>query len=189
MILMNDQIKYIDDLIHSMIRGVKVECLLYNGSLYVIADDTIFFYTNLSNKYDPSILYGYTLLGSEKSSLSRDEINFLINKYNELTSYENIQNHIYEDPNLRSNEEFNNLTTGLKAGDGAKFYFMNARDCTPFIPVASGLPILNQKDTLSIDLYNMGNHHILVKMKVYKKKYNLYYDMYYKILDVNRPIR
>jgi hypothetical protein len=112
-----------------------------------------------------------------------------LDKYRELKGIELYNNKIFENDNLREDQKFEECIN-VNATDGATFYFMNANNnTTPFIPVFSGLPILNKNDKLKIELYDCNNHNVLVRMIIFKKKLNIPYDLYYKILDVNRPIR
>jgi hypothetical protein len=113
----------------------------------------------------------------------------VLDKYRELKGIELYNNKIFENDNLREDQKFEECIN-VNATDGATFYFMNANNnTTPFIPVFSGLPILNKNDKLKIELYDCNNHNVLVRMIIFKKKLNIPYDLYYKILDVNRPIR
>jgi hypothetical protein len=120
--------------------------------------------------------------------LDDSTVNRVLDKYRELKSVELNNNKIYERIGIREDPRFEECIS-VKATDGASFYFMNANNTNPFIPIFSGLPILNKGDTIDLELYDIGNYNVLVRMIIYKKKLKNVYDLYYKILDVNRPIR
>lgn len=185
-----DQISYIENLVHGMIRGpFEIKVLVYGSNLFVVADDAFLYQADVSDKLTPDIMFGYkTRTDYGKKPLEDYEVDFIINKYRSIVSQCKPDNHIFENDALRDDPVYEEMTH-LKVSDGARFYFMNAKGCTPFMPVFSGLPILNNKDTAGVDLYDVGDHHIIVYMKVYKKKFNMTYNLYYRILDVNRPMR
>lgn len=195
MITMNqdltDVIEYIQSIMKSMTRSTYLEVCVCDAHLYVIADRTVMYCIDLSGKLDQNILYGYHNLMDNFSAIIPDEytINKVLAKYRELKGIELNNNKIFENDNLREDQRFEECIEA-KATDGANFYFMNAiNNTTPFIPVFSGLPILNKNDKVKIELYDCGKYNVLVRMIVFKKKLNIPYDLYYKILDVNRPIR
>jgi hypothetical protein len=168
-----------------------LEVCVYNAHLYIIADRTVLYHIDLSGKLDPNILFGYHNSMDNFSEVSIDEytVNRVLNKYRELKGYELNNNKIYENNSLREDPIFEKYIS-VKATDGASFYFMNAtNNTTPFIPIFSGLPLLSKGDSVKIELYDCGMYNVLVRMIIYKKKLNNSYDLYYKILDVNRPIR
>ena len=188
---LTDVIEYIQTVMKSMTRSTYLEVCVYNAHLYIIADRTIFYTIDLSGKIDPNVLFGYHNQMDSFSTIIQDEnmISKVLDKYKELRAIELYNNKIYEDDSLRQDEVFEECV-GAKATDGASFYFMKANNnTTPFIPVFSGLPILNKNDNIKIELFECGQYNVLVHMTISKKKLGNPYDLYYKILDVNRPIR
>ena len=186
-----DVIEYIQGVMKSMTRSTYLEVCVYNAHLYVIADRTVFYTIDLSSKLDPNLIFAYHNLMDNFSAIVEDQytLNRVLEKYRELKAIELYNNKIFEDDNLREDQKFEECVNA-KATEGASFFFMNANNnTTPFIPVFSGLPILNKNDKLKIELYECGAYNVLVRMIVFKKKLNIPYDLYYKILDVNRPIR
>ena len=187
---LTDVINYIQSVIKSMTRSMYLEVCVYNAHLYVIADRTVMYYIDLSGKIDQNLLFGYHNLPDNFSAIILDDstVNRVLDKYRELKSVELNNNKIYERIGIREDPRFEECIS-VKATDGASFYFMNANNTNPFIPIFSGLPILNKGDTIDLELYDIGNYNVLVRMIIYKKKLKNVYDLYYKILDVNRPIR
>ena len=188
---LTDVISYIQTVMKSMTRSTYLEVCVYSAHLYIIADRTIFYTIDLTGKLDQNIIFGYHNLMDSFSAVVQDEymITKVLNKYKELRAIELYNNKIYEDDNLRGDQVFEDCINA-KATEGATFYFMKANNnTTPFIPVFSGLPILNKNDNIKIDLYDCGAYNVLVHMNIFKKKLANPYDLYYKILDVNRPIR
>jgi hypothetical protein len=184
-------IDYIRSILKSMTRSTYLEVCIYNAHLYTIADRTVFYYIDLSSKLDPNIIFAYHNLMDDFNAIVEDQyvLHRVLDKYRELKGIELYNNKIFENDNLREDQKFEDCIN-VNATDGASFYFMNANNNTsPFIPVFSGLPILNKNDKLKIELYDCNNHNVLVRMIIFKKKLNIPYDLYYKILDVNRPIR
>lgn len=184
-----DLLTYIEDLLHGITRGLPTKVLLYMGNLITIADDTFLYHVDISDKAAPDIMFGYKIISGDRVPLETYEVRELVNKYTWIRSICTVDNHIFENDALRDDPVYEKMIE-RKVSDGAELYFMNAKGCTPFIPVFGGLPILNNKDTVGINLYKIDDqHHILVDMNVYKKKFKLSYNLYYQILDVNRPIR
>ena len=188
---LTDVIEYIQSVMKSLTRSTYLEVCVYSAHLYIIADRTIFYHIDLSGKLDPNILFGYHNLMDNFSAIIEDEfiIGRVLDKYKELRAIELYNNRIYENDSLRDDNIFEDCINA-KATEGANFYFMNANNGTnPFIPVFSGLPIISKGDKVGIELFDCGGYNLLVRMNVFKKKLNNSYDLYYKILDVNRPIR
>ena len=187
---LTDVINYIQSVIKSMTRSMYLEVCVYNAHLHVIADRTVMYCIDLSGKIDQNLLFGYHNLPDNFSAIILDDytVNRVLDKYRELKSVELNNNKIYERIGIREDPRFEECIS-VKATDGASFYFMNANNTNPFIPIFSGLPILNKGDTIDLELYDIGNYNVLVRMIIYKKKLKNVYDLYYKILDVNRPIR
>ena len=187
---LTDVINYLQSVIKSMTRSMYLEVCVYNAHLHVIADRTVMYCIDLSGKIDQNLLFGYHNLPDNFSAIILDDstVNRVLDKYRELKSVELNNNKIYERIGIREDPRFEECIS-VKATDGASFYFMNANNTNPFIPIFSGLPILNKGDTIDLELYDIGNYNVLVRMIIYKKKLKNVYDLYYKILDVNHPIR
>ena len=188
---LTDIINYTQSVIKYMTRSVYMEVCVYNAHLYVIADNAIMYCIDLSGKLDPSILIGYHNTMDVFSNIIVDNsvIDKVLSKYKEFKDIELNNNKIYEREGLRDDSEFEKRILA-KAPDGASFYFVHTNNGTvPFLPIFNGLPILNKGDNVNLELYEIGKYNILVRMIIYKKKLNNLYDLYYKLLDVNRPIR
>lgn len=185
-----DLIEYLTNIIKNLTRAIYMEVALSNSILIVIADNTVLYSMDLSGKIDPNINYGYRNNYDNYSShvVDYNLIPKLFYKYHEFQTDQLYNNKIYEDENLREDPTYEKYL-GNKATDGASFYFMNASNCTPFIPVFSGLPIISKQDRIGVNLFDLSNNIILVNYKIFKKKLNLHYNLYFKILDINRPIR
>jgi len=181
-----DQINFINDLCESISKGVNYKAVLYMGGLYIFADDTVFYFVDLTTKFLDEE-YSFYRVGSSKYPLDENTKVNIVHKYYELKSL--MTNKFYENLSILEDEKFNQLVNA-KTTDGAGFYFINSFDKENiFIPVFNGLPSLNKKDTVALEIFDIGNHKFLVKMTVFKKKYNLSYELIYKILNVNRPLR
>ena len=186
--IQQDLMEYLVTIIKSMLRSTYYfEAAIFNGSLIVISDHTIMYMIDLHESIDPNITYAfYGTINNIETVNNQAIYQNVIQKYQEIMILKQ-SNVIYENENLRDDEKFEALL-GRKADAGAGFYFMHAENCTPFIPVFAGFPVLSAQDTAGIELHDIGNHVILVHMKIYKKKLKAYYDMFYKIIDVNRPL-
>ena len=185
---------YIHNIIKAVTRATYMEVALSNSIMIIIADNTVLYHIDLTGKIDPNINLGFhnSYDNFSQEIIDNNLINTLFAKYKEINMVELYNNKIYEDNNLRDDETFEKCL-GNKATDGAEFYFVNASNCTPFFPVFSGLPIISKDDKIKLSLYdkdfNGRNHIILINMEIYKKKLNFSYNLYYNILDVNRPLR
>lgn len=182
--------EYLSNIIKSMTRAIFTEVALSNSILLVLIDNTVLYSADLSGKIDPNIHYGFhnSIDNFSDHIVDYNEITRLFYKYHEIKNDQLYNNKIYEDYNLREDPKFEEYINN-KADNGASFYFINASNSIPFIPIFSGLPILSKPDKAGIELYDLGNHIILTNMKIFKKKLNLHYDLYYKVLDINRPMR
>ena len=188
MILENkDQIKFIEDLCNNICKGYQYKAVLFGGSLYILAEDTIFYYMNLESKIDPNFKYAFFSSGLNKSFMDENNTINVIHKYYELRSQ--MYNKVYENLSIMEDEKFNEYIN-VKTTDGANFFFVHTNNGkSPFIPIFNGLPNLNKNDTVTLELFNVIDNVYLVKMNIFKKKYNLSYELIYRILDVNRPLR
>lgn len=185
-----DTIDFIQSIIKQMTRSLYMEVCVIDAHLYMLVDHAVLYHIDLSNKIDPSLIVSYHNLSDDFSAIIEDNniITTVTNKYLEIRSIELYNNKIYENNDIRSDPEFNKLIN-MKASDGASFYYINTNNnITPFIPIFSGLPIVNKPDSVALELYDIGQHKILVHMIIYKAKLKKSYDLYYKILDVNRPM-
>ena len=191
MMIVNEN-NFIRNIVGSIYKNYNFEAAIYCSCLYMITDGTILSIFNLSGKIPDDLVVGFTdkiLLLSENCIYDDEEVfKRVLYKSTEYIGYINSCPKIYEDPALRNDPVFEDMT-GLKSADGARFYFMNTTINTQFIPVFQGLPSLTKADKVGIELFDLGNYRSLVKMNVFKKKLNMSYDMIYKIVNVNRSLR
>ena len=190
MSLSADQIKYIDDLVTSISKGVSLEAFLGNGILYIFADRCIFYTVDLRDKFNIYDNYGYYKEGTNKSPLHIERVKLLLNNFSLITSTINSNNLLFEQSAIRNDPDFESIVTS-KSSDGLKFYFVpTINNLNIPISLCYGLPYISKGDDVDLRLYNstMDNQYI-VNMTIYKKKYKLSYNLYYKVLNFNRPIR
>ena len=179
-----DILNYVQNIVKSVCRSTYLEVCVYCAHLYIISDKAILYHMDLSNKVYPDAILAYHNLNDNYTAIIEDYslINSIIDKYNTIKMDEYNNTKIYEDLNLREDKVYEEYIS-RKASYGASFYFMKADNCTPFIPVFSGLPILNKADNITVSLYDYNNGVILVHHSIFKKKFGIPYDMYYKILN------
>lgn len=187
--LLQEHIDYIDNVIKSVVRGCDYEVALFKGNLYIFSDNSVYFVVNVSNTLGLELRYGCKKFESEIYPIDINQYNNIISKYRNLISTINPQNLLYENINVIEDEAFQKLNN-LRASDGSGFYYINLPEKTICIPVFGGLPLLNKSDTVCLDIYRgtIPTEYI-VNYKVNKKKLKTTYDIVFKILDINRPIR
>lgn len=166
----------LEPIIKSIVKGISYEWILMNSNLYIMADDCILYIINLETKVDNNIC------------LSSKEKNNIFGKAYNIIAQAHINNIIYDNPELDKDPKFMELATA-KSSAGAGFYYIDTALYTTFIPVFNGLPYLTKGDKVGVKLYEIEKNKILVNMTVFKKKLCCSYDLYYYIINVNRPIR
>ena len=178
---MNELQEQLESICTNICKGIPYEAELYNSMLFILGDDTVLYIAQLTNipnnvKYqinNTSYYYMYP----------EDLENKIFRIYNEIIK----SNYplIYSDDNPRKDPKFEELLN-KSSEDGANFYYINTENAHPFIPIIKGFPNMCKSDSISLSLYDAGNHSMIVKYDILKKKQNIRYQMYYKILDVNR---
>ena len=88
--------------------------------------------------------------------------------------------------NLKSDPEFCNLLA-MKSADGMKLYKIPLNpNKSVFIPVFSGLFPLNKDDDCDIVVYPSEHGTFIIRTTIHKKKIKRDFDMYFRILDLQR---
>lgn len=189
MVLMQEHIDYINSVITSLVRGCDYEVALFNGNLYIFADNSVYYKIDLSPTLGYELLYGAKKFESDTYPIEVNEFNLIVHKYQELTSIIHPNNLLYENINVMEDPNFSELNN-MKASSGAGFYYINIIDKIICIPVFPGLPLLNKSDQAYLAIYR-GTipTEYLVHYKINKKKLKTVYDIVFKVLDINRPIR
>lgn len=186
---MDSIIDFLSGYISGMIKSTYCRVTLSNGILYVMADYSVIYMIDLSNKIDRSTYMEFEFdAGKAFNVVTHKNNNEVTIKANQCLSVIHSNNMVYENPNLLEDPKFTELVFA-KAGEGAGFYFINTSIYPTFIPVFNGFPALNKADTVGIRVFDIGNYKLMVNYTVYKKKFGCSYDMYFNILNVNRPLR
>lgn len=184
--------EYITGVIKSIVRSGNMEVAVYNSSLIILLDNTVLYHTNLNGKLDPQITCGFSnYTGDLNFTNSNDILIKLIRKLEEIQSICIDPNMIYNDPTATNDPAFYEAAT-QKATDGASFYFINNSHLNNniFIPLFSGLLTLNKGDTVGLSVFKAPEQYqYITNMTIFKKKINNYVNAYYRVLDVNRPLR
>ncbi len=187
--LRQEHIDYINTVITSVVRGCDYEVALYGGNLYIFADNSVYYKIDLSPVLGFELLYGAKKFEGDVFPIEINEFNMIIQKYQEITSTINPANLLYENINVMEDPNFSELNN-MKASDGAGFYYINIIDKYICIPVFAGLPLLNKSDKAYLSIYR-GTlpSEFVVYYRITKKKLKTTYDIVFKVLDINRPIR
>ena len=186
---LDDLIMFIKPYIQGMAKSVSAEILLVNGILYMLADNSVVYTMDLSTKVGPERYRLHYETGNITPVETDGRIsNDLIVKVNQCLSDVHPNNMIFENPDLDQDEKFMEMAFA-KASAGASFYFINTKLYPTFIPVFTGFPLLNKGDKIGLKVYDIGNYKLLVNYTIFKKKFGSSYDMFFHILNVNRPLR
>ena len=162
--------------------------LLYNSKLYILVEEAVLYVMDLSEKVGPSVSYSFN-----QDSISDPNIYVPLDmsvyyKFQEITYNAHIDNMVYHDPVLHEDPKFMALATA-KASEGAGFYFINTSIASIFTTVYPGLPAVQKMDKIELKVWNIGDNKLLINYLIQKKKMGITYDIYYKIINVNAPIR
>lgn len=191
MMLSQELMEYITGVIKSIVRSGYMEVAVYSSNLLILLDDTVLYTVNLSGKIDPNITCGFTNYGSFDFTNSSAILIKLIRKQEEMQMICTEGNVIYNDPTATEDKSFYAAAT-LKATEGASFYFINNSHLNNniFIPLFSGLLTLNKGDTVGLSVFKAPEQYqYIANMVLFKKKINHSVNIYYRVLDVNRPLR
>ena len=195
----NPQIKdYVIGLTNDVIKIPSYVACLFIGKIIILQDNAILYIIDISDKVPKEAAFmfekgieikdGYIF---DTLATTRDNMNnytSLVLKFEDTMAIKMISPIIYVNNDLKSDPSFQDYLN-LKTVDGVKKFFIKTTDSHPFIPVLAGFPNLNKQDGIGILLYDIGNHKILVQEQIYKQKLKINYDIYYRIIDVNRPLR
>ena len=179
------------------------EVAVINGNLYIYIDDSFLYQVDLNGKVDPSATYivesyhpPYTNANTDKDTMTdylgiqdNTAIDRIQSVLQPIIHSIGISDVIYTDPTVSEDPQFVKATIENKVSDGHMWYFCKADGCNPFIPLFKGFPKLTKSDKVGITLYRMAEPNvILVEMNIYKHKFKINCKLFYKILDVNRPL-
>ena len=181
--------EYITGVIKSIVRSGYMEVAVYCSNLIILLDDTVLYTVNLNGKIDPKVTAGF--INSNPVEFSENVLIKLIRKLEEMQSVCIEPNMVYNDPLATDDAKFYNGAT-LRATDGASFYFINNSHLNNniFIPLFSGLLTLNKGDTAGLSVFKAHEQYqYIVNMDLFKKKIHNHVNLYYRVLDVNRPLR
>ena len=188
MMLSPELMEYITGVIKSIARSGYMEVAVYSSNLAILLDNTVLYTLSLNGKIDPSITCGF-ILGE---NIAREDILMkILRKIDEMTNICIPETMVYNDPTAREDPVFEQAATA-KATDGATFYFINNSHLNNniFIPLFSGLLTLNKGDTVGLSVYKAPQQYqYIATLSIYKKKINNFVNAYYRVLDVNRPLR
>lgn len=106
-----------------------------------------------------------------------------VNGYKNLISVAPI---VARDDALRGNVEFEKLLE-LKSDQGLKYFKMPSNSIdgylkTYIVPIFAGFPNMNKQDDIGILIYDIDDFHLLINMKIMKKKINRNIDLYFRTL-------
>jgi len=168
--------------------GGRYEGVLYQSYLYILVEGAVLYKIDLSGSVDPMITFPFNNMTITDGILSPNNMNPYY-KYAEINSIiSHTSNMVYHDPDLQDDPNFMALATA-KASEGAGFYFINTSISTICTTVFPGLPYLQKSDSVGLKVYNIGDGKLLINYTVFKKKLKVAYEIYYKIINVNCPLR
>jgi len=202
--LTKEQIDMILSIVKDTTGNINVSIVVFMGKIITMDDNTILYAIDISDKVDirsqlavqGGLVYiedktnksGRKAILGIISILPKDRIDYIINKYNELINNTSIYPKIYEQIDIQDDPDIHDKLL-IKTSEGSTNIFFDANNCRPFVPVFNGLINYKNNDRINIAMYDLGNHVIQVIHSGYKAKIKINYQSFYKILDVNRPIR
>ncbi len=168
--------------------GGLYEGVLYQSYLYILVEGAVLYKIDLSGLVDPAITFPFDRLTISDGILTRNNMTPYY-KYAEINSIiSHTSNMVYHDPDLQDDPKFMAMATA-KASEGAGFYFINTSIATVCTTVFPGLPSLQKSDSVELKVYNVDDGKLLINYTIFKKKLKVTYDIYYKIINVNCPLR
>lgn len=186
---LDEMILFVKPYVQGMAKSVSAEILLVNGILYMLADNSVVYTMDLSTKIGPDRYRFHYETGNITPVETDGRVsNDIIVKVNQCLSDVHPNNMIFENPDLDQDKTFIDMAFA-KAGNGASFYFINTKLYPTFIPVFNGLPLLNKGDKIGLNVYDIGTNKLLINYNIFKKKFGCSYNVYFHVLNVNRPLR
>jgi hypothetical protein len=202
--LTKEQIDMVLSIVKDTTGNINVSIVVFMGKIITMDDNTLLYAIDISDKLDINCqlaVQGGLVYIEDKTNksgkkailgiiniLPKEKIDFILNKYNELIYNTTIYPKIYEQIDIQEDPDIQSKLL-IKTSEGSTNIFFNANNCKPFVPVFNGLINYKNKDKINIAMYDLGNHIIQVVHSGYKAKIKTNYQSFYKILDVNRPIR
>ena len=166
----------------------RYEGVLYQSYLYILVENSVLYVMDLTTLVDPAFTYAFNNVSIDTGIVAPINMNPYY-KYADLQSIiSHTSNMVYHDPDLQDDPKFMALATA-KASDGAGFYFINTSIATIFTTVFPGLPSLQKTDAVGLKVYDIGEGKLLINYTVFKKKLKVTYEIFYKIINVNCPLR
>lgn len=198
--------------------SLKIEGAILNSSLVFIIDDSLMYQIDLAGKIDQTTGIAFTsapvisqneygIIIEETKLVPTTNMEIYMKTYNHWYNwYNNTDNYIkvFDDPAILDDPEFINKSS-IKASDGCEFYNAKTVNETISIPIFSGLPLLSKGDKIALKIFtenlnSMGDEKLrifyakypkeyIIHYNIFKKKINTFCNVYFKILNLNRPLR
>lgn len=171
-----------------ILNSIKV-MITRENTLVIIVLDTSIYSVDLIGfiETNPIGFYYRDIISDDQVVINHSVFNEVSSYYSFYINFLNNTPLAYED-NIRENNESFEEYTSLKSADGAKFYKLknlNNINISYIVPIFSGFPSLNKQDELSIYIYDlMDNTHVMVNLRVNKKKLKRTVNIYYRTLDL-----
>lgn len=211
--------EYISGIIKSVCRfsSLKIEGAMVNSSLVFVIDDSLMYQIDLTGKVNnTSIAFiaspvisqnEYGIIVEDVKLVPTTNMDVYMRTfyrwYSRFYEYIDSFTKVFEDPTILDDSDFSSKSI-IKASDGCDFYNAKTLDGVISIPVFSGLPLLTKGDKLALEIltekldtnilnlfatnYNYPKEYI-VHYSIFKKKINTVCNIYFKILNLNRPLK
>jgi len=186
-----DEVKKIVESLVTKSLWEYTSILVTPTNLNIIVTNTLLYDIPLKNQGGPIIGFSnYRAFGLDENpitfpydrSVTRNILD-TVNGYKNLISVSPI---VARDDALRGNAEFEKLLE-LKSDQGLKYFKMPSNSIdgylkTYIVPIFAGFPNMNKQDDIGISIYDIDDFHLLINMKIMKKKINRNIDLYFRTL-------
>lgn len=185
----------LNDYVRSLVSLVSVkedsmECAIFRQSLYAIRNYGILYRFTISPELG---LFRYpigfnTLLSDYHVNLDiiEDQPYYRDNVYNVIMNIHNNINYgkkIYDNPDLKSDESFQNILSLKSDSPSKQFWFIDNDGKNRSILLHSNVFKLNKPDKIGVKIYKTTGKNYAI-FKIYKQKLKIEYDIILSYIDI-----
>lgn len=167
------------------------EGALCNGTLYIIVNNGLVYTINVS-----SYLSSYEAVSFTKDSLKQNNeyidlnerlFKSIIDRCYNITILDQTSELIFDDPNLRLHQEFEDIINAKTTDGSFRYYIDSSLDHRTFVIIQKNMFNLTKQDSISLKVYNLGANILLANFEIYKKKLKLEMKLHFMFTDLMSP--
>lgn len=164
------------------------EGALINGILYIIVNNGLVYEIDVSSYIarDNTVSFTKDTLKEFPDHIEGNMTLFqtVLNRCYNITLLDRTSKLIYDDPNLRSHQEFEDIINAKTDEGSFRYYIDSSLDHRTFLIIQKNMFNLTKQDTISMKVYDLGANHLLANFEIYKKKLKLNIKLHFMFMDM-----